>query len=67
MNILLLRVIKISVFLLAYYIFSKIALSYFKKKNPAASMTDPEIIVTGVIAAAVITTPVSLILKSFIR
>lgn len=66
MNILILRIIKIAVFLIAFLIASRIAISVLRKRNPHAAMSDPEIIAVAVIFAAVITTCVSLILKAFI-
>lgn len=66
MNILILRIIKIAVFLISFFIASKIAVSLLKKRNPQAAVSDPEIIVIAVIFSAVSTTIVSLILKAFI-
>ena len=66
MNILLLRIIKISVFIISFYITARIAVSVLKNRNPAAAMSDPEIIATAVIFSAVITTAVSLFLKAFL-
>jgi hypothetical protein len=66
MNILILRIIKITVFIVSFLVASRIALVMLKKRNPRAAVSDPEIIVISVISAAVITTCVSLILKAFI-
>jgi hypothetical protein len=66
MNILILRIIKIAVFILSFLIVSRLFLSFFRKRNPGAALYDPEIVAIAVIIAAVITTAVSLILKSFI-
>jgi len=66
MNILILRIIKISVFIISFLIASKIILSLLKKRNPRAALSDPEVITVSVIFAAVSTTVVSLIIKAFI-
>jgi len=66
MNILILRIIKIAVFITAFLIASRIAISILRKRNPQAAMSDPEIIVIAVIFAALITTCASLILKALI-
>lgn len=66
MNILLLRVIRITVFLILYFIASGLVLSLLKKRNPAAAKSDPEIIATSVIIAAAVTSAVSFIIKSLV-
>ncbi len=66
MNILILRIIKITVFIISFFISSRVTLSIVKKRNPQAVFSDPEIIAIAVIFAALLTTIVSLILKTFI-
>ncbi len=66
MNILFFRFIKIVIFLFAYYISSYIALSILKKRNSGAAISDPEIIVTGVISAAVITGVLTFTIKHLV-
>lgn len=66
MNILLFRIIKITVFTVSFFIAAKITVNILKKRNSAVSISDPEIIATAVFFAAVITGIVSLIIKAFV-
>ncbi|HOP65397.1 MAG TPA: hypothetical protein PK358_10290 [Spirochaetota bacterium] len=63
MTVITLRLIRIAVFFAAYYLFSRALLVYLKKRNPGASMSDPEVIASGVIFAAVITGAFSFLIK----
>ncbi len=66
MNILLFRIIKITIFIVSFFIAAKLTINFLNKRDHAAAMSDPEIIATAAFFAAVITGAVSVIIKAFI-
>ena len=63
MNPLLFKLIKIALFLIAGYITARISVSYFRKKNPDAAMSDPEIIALAVFCGAIVSGLLSFLIK----
>ncbi|HOK01515.1 MAG TPA: hypothetical protein PKX79_02540 [Spirochaetota bacterium] len=67
MNVLILRIIKIAVFFLVYYLASKIIYTRLKNFIKCESIFDPEIVAISVIIAALFTGIASMILKIFLK
>ena len=65
--ILFLRVLRIAVFAVSAYLSARAALTFFKKRNSSAVITDPEVIVIGVFSGFVITTLTMLVVKEIIK
>jgi ABC-type branched-subunit amino acid transport system permease subunit len=63
MSPLILKLIKIAFFFIAGYITAKISVSYFRKKNPNAAMSDPEVIALAVFCGALVSGLLSFIIK----
>jgi len=63
MNPLVFKLIKIAIFVLSGIITAKISVNSLKRRNPAAAMSDPEIIALSVFAGALVTGFFSFIIK----
>lgn len=63
MNPLVFKLIKIGIFLAAGFITAKISVKNFKKRNPSASMSDPEIIALAVFCGALVSGFFSFVIK----
>ncbi len=66
MNDFLMIIFKTAVFLISYFIVSKYAFNYFKKRNPASEFWDVEIIAVSVVSAVIITSAAKFLIKLFI-
>ncbi len=63
MNPLIFKLIKIGIFIAAGFITAKISVKYLKRRNPAASMSDPEIIALAVFCGAIVSGFFSFVIK----
>jgi len=63
MNPLVFKLIKIGIFIAAGFITAKISLKYLKRRNPAAAMSDPEIIALAVFCGALVSGFFSFVIK----
>lgn len=63
MNPLGFKLIKIGIFITAGFITAKFSVKYFKRRNPAAAMSDPEIIALAVFCGAIVSGLLSFIIK----
>jgi len=63
MNPLVIKLIKIGIFITAGFITAKISVKYLKRRNPAAAMSDPEIIALAVFCGALVSGVFSFVIK----
>jgi len=66
MNPILFKLIKIGIFLAAGFVTAKISVKHFKRRNPAASKSDPEVIALAVFCGALVSGFFSFVIKRFL-
>lgn len=67
MNPLVFKLIRITVFALTGFFTAKIFVKHFRKRNPSASMSDPEIIAIAVFFGAIFSGFLSFVIKAFLN